>query len=125
MGRNNRARKTKKKLTTKEQLDELLRKLSKELGQTLICITEEEVEAIKQDAIKTTLDCASSLLEYNMILENHLSPEDAKRQGKLMDIRAQAIVDGNLTWEEIDAFLDEHYAKEEEKDAKKAGEEMA
>ena len=113
MGRNTRAKKPKKKLTTREQLDALLKQLSKELGQNLICITEEEIEEIKQDTIKTTMKCSSSLLEYNMILDNHLSPEEAKRQGNLMDIRAQAIIDGNLTWEEIDNFLTEYYEKEE------------
>lgn len=117
MARNNRAKKPKKKkLSTADQLEKLLQQYSKEMGQHMLCISEEKLEEMKQDMIKTTLQCSKSLLEYNMIIENHLTPEQAKHQGELMDIRAQAIVDGNLTWEEVDAFLEEYYAKEEAQD---------
>lgn len=113
MARNNRAKKPKKKMSTKEQLEALLKQLSKETGHKMICITEEDVEEIKMDVIRTTMKCSSSLLEYNMIVDNKLSSAEAKRQRNLMDTRAEAIINGFLTWEEIEAFLDEYHAKEE------------
>lgn len=114
MARNNRAKKAKKKMSTKEQLEALLKQLSKETGHKMVCITEEEIEEIKMDVIRTTMKCSSSLLEYNMIMDNKLSSAEAKRQRNLMDTRAEAIINGFLTWEEVEAYLKEHYEKEEQ-----------
>lgn len=114
MARNVRAKKKKARAQTKAILNEAMREYAREVGEQVYCLTQSAIEEIKQDAIKFTLKSAASLLEYNMILENHLTPAEAKEQSHLMEVRAQAIVDGHLSWEEIDEFLEEHYAKEEQ-----------
>lgn len=116
MARNTKAKKKKApKPSTKKQLEMLLAQYSKEIGETIYIFTESEVKEIKREAINTAVKGSTSLLEYNMILENHLTPKQAKEQSKLMDIRADAIARGDLTWEEVNAFLEEHYEKEEQK----------
>lgn len=86
----------------------------KTIGKQKITMTRVQLEMMLKQNARQILKGARSLLEYNMILENHLTPEQAKRQGELMDIRAEAILEGHLTWEEIDAFLEEYYAKDEQ-----------
>ena len=117
MGRNVRAKKVKKKLTTQDELQKLLCQISEETGQKIICMTEEDVEQIKKDAVSITMKSAIALLEYNMIQENQLSPEQVKEQSHLMNIRADAIAVGALTWEEVYACIDAY--KEEAENADK------
>ena len=102
-----------------------LKKKKSNNGRQKISFTRAELDMLLKHNSRQILKGAKSLLEYNMIIENHLTPAEAKRQGELMDIRAEAIINGDLTWEEIDAFLDEYYAKEEAKDGNEAGETMA
>lgn len=79
-----------------------------------ITLTRAQLDMILKQNARQILKGAKSLLEYNMILENHLTPEQAKKQGELMDVRAEAILDGHLSWNEIDAFLEAYYEKEQE-----------
>ena len=44
-----------------------------------------------------------------MIIENHLTPEQASHQANLMEIRAEAILNGDLTFDEINEFLDQYH----------------
>lgn len=79
-----------------------------------ITLTRAQLDMMLKQNARDILKGAKALLEYNMILENHLTPEQARRQSELMDIRAEAILDGHLTWAEIDKFLDDYYKEHPE-----------
>lgn len=89
-------------------------KAKKAKGGGKITFTRTQLDMVLKHNARQILKGAKALLEYNMILENHLTPEQAKRQGELMDARAEAIINGYLTWDEIYEFLDDYYKKQEE-----------
>jgi hypothetical protein len=116
MGRNARAKKPKKKTAATDTITIKALSNGKPIpkGEKIYVLTESEMKDILLKNSKDTLDGSKALIEYNLIVDNKLSPKEAKRQSNLMDIRAQAILDGDLTWEEIYAHIDEFHAKEEE-----------
>lgn len=79
-----------------------------------ITLTRAQLDMMLKQNARQILKGAKTLLEYNMICENHLTPEQAREQSRLMEIRAEAILDGHLTWDEIDAFLDDYYKEHPE-----------
>lgn len=76
-----------------------------------ISFTRVEYEMELKKHTRKVIDGMCALLEYNMIIDNHLSPDEAERQSRLMDSRADAIIRGDLTWEEVYKFLEEYHAK--------------
>ena len=107
MARNNRAKPKKKKLNVKTRGGKSIKDLPP--NEEVFLLTREEYEEILQENARQIFKGAISLLEYNMIIENHLTPEQASHQANLMEIRAEAILNGDLTFDEIDEFLDKYH----------------
>lgn len=107
MARNNRAKPKKKKLNVKTRGGKSIKDLSP--NEEVFLLTREEYEEILQENARQIFNGAISLLEYNMIIENHLTPEQASHQANLMEIRAEAILNGDLTFDEINEFLDQYH----------------
>ena len=107
MARNNRAKPKKKKLNVKTRGGKSIKDLSP--NEEVFLLTREEYEEILQENARKIFKGATSLLEYNMIIENHLTPEQASHQANLMEIRAEAILNGDLTFDEINEFLEQYH----------------
>ena len=116
MGRNNRAKPKKKKLNLNIKTKGGIAIKDLPEGTEVYLLTREEYEEVLKDNARDILKGVRSLLEYNMILENHLTPEQAETQSRLMEIRSEAILNGDLTWDEVDEFLEE-YRKQQEKES--------
>lgn len=107
MARNNRAKPKKKKLNVKTRSGKSIKDLPP--NEEVFIVTRAEYEEILQENARQIFKGAISLLEYNMIIENHLTPEEAAHQAHLMEVRADAILNGYLTFDEIDEFLDKYH----------------
>lgn len=107
MARNNRAKPKKKKLNVKTRGGKSIKDLSP--NEEVFLLTREEYEEILQENARQIFKGAISLLEYNMIIENNLTPEQASHQANLMEIRAEAILNGDLTFDEINEFLNQYH----------------
>ena len=107
MARNNRAKPKKKRLSVKTRGGKSIKDLPP--NEEVFLLTSEEFEEILQENARQIFNGAISLLEYNMIIENHLTPEQASHQANLMEIRAEAILNGDLTFDEINEFLDQYH----------------
>lgn len=107
MARNNRAKPKKKRLNVKTRGGKSIKDLSP--NEEVFLVTREEYDEILQENARQIFKGAISLLEYNMIIENHLTPEQAAHQSHLMEVRAEAILNGYLTFDEIDEFLDKYH----------------
>lgn len=107
MARNNRAKPKKKRLNVKTRGGKSIKDLPP--NEEVFLLTREEYEEILQENARQIFNGAISLLEYNMIIENHLTPEQASHQANLMEIRAEAILNGDLTFDEINEFLDQYH----------------
>lgn len=107
MARNNRAKPKKKRLNVKTRGGKSIKDLPP--NEEVFLVTREEYDEILQENARQIFKGAISLLEYNMIVENHLTPEQASHQANLMEIRAEAILNGDLTFDEINEFLDKYH----------------